>query len=218
MSKKIGIVRFLGTNCDRDIEQAVSEMGRTPEYLWFRDTFNISDYDALVLPGGFSYGDYLRTGALSARAPVMSSVRDAAAKGIPVLGICNGFQILCESGLLPGVLVRNQGLKFKDDWVQLSIQSTSTPWTSQYKAQEKIKVPIAHGEGCFYADRETVQRIRDQEQVWCTYDVNPNGSVYDIAGILNETKNVAGLMPHPERAIYNWLGSSDGRRFFQWLS
>lgn len=216
--KKIGIVRFLGTNCDRDIEQAVIEVGRTPEYLWYQNQFDTTDYDALVIPGGFSYGDYLRTGALSARAPVMKSVTEAAHKGIPILGICNGFQILCESGLLPGALMRNQGLSFKDEWVEMEVKNTQTKWTSKYHAQETLKMPIAHGEGRFYADVDTVKRLQDNSQIWCTYKNNPNGSVYDIAGIVNETQNVAGLMPHPERAFYGWMGSQDGRRFFEWLT
>jgi phosphoribosylformylglycinamidine synthase len=216
--KKIGIIRFLGTNCDRDIEQALRDVGRVSEYLWFKNRYRASDYDAFVIPGGFSYGDYLRTGALSARAPVMDTVREAAEAGTPILGICNGFQILCEAGLLPGVLMRNQGLKFKDEWVQITLGSAQSPWISGYQAESVLKVPIAHGEGRYYADPETLERLQDKEQILCTYRLNPNGSVCDIAGITNQNKNVAGLMPHPERALYKWMGSDDGRRFFEWLA
>lgn len=212
---KVGVIRFLGTNCDRDIIQAAHEVGAEAEFLWFQDQFDISKYDALVLPGGFSYGDYLRTGALSARTPVMKSVREAAAKGTPILGICNGFQILCESGLLPGVLLRNQNLKFIDQWEELEIMNTSNPWTKQYSKGQKIKLPIAHGDGRFFADTDKLKEIQDNDQILATYINNPNGSSFDIAGVAQN--NVVGLMPHPERAIYDWMGSTLGKGFFEWL-
>ncbi|MES2768138.1 MAG: phosphoribosylformylglycinamidine synthase subunit PurQ [Bdellovibrionota bacterium] len=214
---RVGVVRFLGTNCDRDIIQAAREFGAKAEFLWFQDQFNIDDYDAVVLPGGFSYGDYLRTGALSARTPVMKSVREFSQKGKPVLGICNGFQILCESGLLPGVLMRNQNMKFIDQWEELEILDNKNPWTQKYSVGQKIKLPIAHGEGRFFAENDTVKKIRDNNQILATYTNNPNGSAYDIAGITNDKKNVVGLMPHPERALYDWMGSSLGKGFFSWL-
>lgn len=214
---KVGVVRFLGTNCDRDIIQASKEFGAKPEFLWFQNQFNVNDYDVVVLPGGFSYGDYLRTGALSARTPVMKSVRDFAAKGKPVLGICNGFQILCESGLLPGVLMRNQGMKFIDQWEELVIKNNKNPWTQKYTVGQKIKLPIAHGEGRFFAEASTLKSLQDNDQVLATYSDNPNGSAFDIAGVMNEQKNVVGLMPHPERAIYDWMGSSIGKGFFEWI-
>jgi phosphoribosylformylglycinamidine synthase len=216
--KKIGVVRFLGTNCDRDILQASKDVNAYAEYLWYQDQFDTNDYDALVLPGGFSYGDYLRTGALSAKAQVMKSVHEFAKKGKPILGICNGFQILCEAGLLPGVLMRNQGLQFIDNWQELSMENTENPWTKQYKPKQKIKLPIAHGEGRFYADDATLKKLHDQNLILATYTKNPNGSCYDIAGIMNEQKNIVGLMPHPERAMHNWMGSDEGRGFFEWLS
>lgn len=214
---KLGVVRFLGTNCDRDIIQAGKEFGAKAEFLWFQDQFNVNEYDAIVLPGGFSYGDYLRTGALSARTPVMKSVREAAAKGTPILGVCNGFQILCESGLLPGVLMRNQNQKFIDQWEELEILDNKNPWTQKYSVGQKIQLPIAHGEGRFFAENEKLKSIQDCGQILAKYTNNPNGSCFDIAGVTNESKNIVGLMPHPERALYDWMGSSLGKGFFEWL-
>ena len=204
--KKIGIVRFLGTNCDRDIWQAVEMVGLKPEWLWYENQFQVNDYSALVVPGGFSYGDYLRCGALAAKAPVMKSVGEAAVKGVPVLGICNGFQILCETKMLPGVLVRNEKRKFIDRWVELKPE-TKTKWG----ADKPMHLPIAHGEGRFYAESDELKRLWDQDQVWLTYKENPNGALDDIAGVSNAGKNVCGLMPHPERAVAEWMGGSDGR-------
>ena len=209
MKKPVGILRFLGTNCDRDVWQAVEALGLEPRWLWQADTFTPEDYSAFVLPGGFSYGDYLRCGALAAKAPVMKSLAEAAGKGMPVLGICNGFQILCESGLLPGVLVRNEGRRFIDKWVDLKLMSR-TKWTS--KGQERMHLPIAHGEGRFFMQEDGLKKLFDKDQVWLTYGGgNPNGSLRDIAGVSNESKNVCALMPHPERAIHDWMGSEDGR-------
>lgn len=212
--KPVGIVRFLGTNCDRDVWQAVAATGGKPEWLWYTDQFAWQDYSALILPGGFSYGDYLRCGALAARANAMKSVREAATKGVPILGICNGFQILCEAGLLPGVLTRNLSQRFADGWVDLIPQAVSPQWAQ--KRKENIRLPIAHGEGRFYIDENGFKQISDQEQIWFRYAKNPNGSQADIAGVLNKNKNVAGLMPHPERAIYEWMGCTDGLSFFNW--
>lgn len=214
MSKKIGIVRFLGTNCDRDVWQAVESVGLEPEWLWYQDRYDLSPYRGIVLPGGFSYGDYLRCGALAAKSPVMSSVQEAADKGIPVLGICNGFQVLCESGLLPGALLKNNSLRFIDKWSSLKLQSTQSQWTGNYKSRSHAVLPIAHGEGRYFISQDEGKALWDNDQVWWTYDENPNGSVDDIAGVLNAQKNVAGLMPHPERAMFDWMGGEDGVDFF----
>lgn len=208
--KPIGIVRFLGTNCDRDVWQAVEALDLEPRWLWHEDTFKPSDYSAFVVPGGFSYGDYLRCGALAAKAPVMKSLSEAATAGFPILGICNGFQILCEAKLLPGVLVRNEGRKFIDKWVELRLEGDSR-WSNLEKGA-RVRLPIAHGEGRFYMEADDLSRLRERGQVWWTYsDGNPNGSLQDIAGVSNEKKNVCGLMPHPERAMFEWMGGADGR-------
>ncbi|GIL18402.1 MAG: phosphoribosylformylglycinamidine synthase subunit PurQ [Oligoflexia bacterium] len=210
--KKIGVVRFPGSNCDRDVFQYVQDHQYQAEYLWHLDQFNIHDYEGIILPGGFSYGDYLRAGALSARSPVMKSVADFAQKGRPVLGICNGFQVLVETHILPGALVQNSGLKFIDGWVNLKFENQSTFW-AQKESQKNIRLPIAHGEGRFYAPQAELEKIEDCGQVWLRYESNPNGSLNDIAGVLNRTKNVAGLMPHPERAYADWMGGIDGWSF-----
>ncbi len=209
--KTIGVVRFLGTNCDRDIWQAVEMAGARPQWLWYQDHFDPSDFDGLVIPGGFSYGDYLRCGALAGKAPVMSDVKAAAEKGVPVMGICNGFQILCETGLLPGALVRNENLRFIDQWSPLKLVNECPAWRSP---APEITLPIAHGEGRFVVDEGMEKQLWDQGQVWWTYKDNPNGSVGDIAGVLNSNKNVAGMMPHPERAVADWMGGIEGLAFF----
>lgn len=206
-SKKIGITRFLGTNCDRDIWRAVEELGYTPEWLWYEDSFNTDTYKAIMVPGGFSYGDYLRCGALAAKSNVMKSVGEAAQKGIPVMGICNGFQILCETKLLPGVLLRNEGQNFIDKWVTLKTKTQSNRWA----LKQEVSIPIAHGEGRYYVPQDDLKKIQDNDQIWVTYNDNPNGSVEDIAGVLNKEKNVGALMPHPERAMKDWMGSADGK-------
>ena len=216
MSRPVGIVRFLGTNCDRDVWQAVENLGLEPRWLWHEDHFQPSDYSAFVIPGGFSYGDYLRCGALAAKAPVMKSVGEAAAKGFPVLGICNGFQILCESQLLPGSLVRNVGRKFIDRWVEMKLENPSA-W-SNLEAGARVRLPIAHGEGRFYMEPGDLARLRERQQIWWTYTTdNPNGSMENIAGVCNEKKNVCGLMPHPERAMFDWMGGADGRAILSTL-
>lgn len=219
----VGVVRFLGTNCDADVFEAVKSAGHTPRWLWYQDTFNAADYSAVILPGGFSYGDYLRCGALAARAPVMKSVSETARKGVPVLGICNGFQILCEAGLLPGVLVRNSGLKFVDKWVNLHLRNESPHWRVQGSEARgavapRVKLPVAHGEGRYCLEEDQVKRLFDNEQVWWCYEKNPNGSIEDIAGVMNEKKNVAALMPHPERAMAAWMGGRDGAKFFEGIA
>jgi phosphoribosylformylglycinamidine synthase len=213
MALKVGITRFLGTNCDEDIRKWVLGKNFEAEYLWYEDRFEINKYDLVIIPGGFSHGDYLRCGALAAHTPVMKSVKEFAQMGKPVLGICNGFQILCEAGLLPGALLRNDSLKFKDQIVNLTFRNTENPFTKNAKQNQKIQLPIAHGEGHFYAEADQLKKIQDNGQIWLTYDKNPNGSLFDIAGIMNEKKNVCGLMPHPERALHTWMGTTDGEFF-----
>lgn len=213
----VGILRFPGTNCDRDVWQAVVVAKQTPNWLWHTDRFDWKAYGALIIPGGFSFGDYLRTGALAAMSPVMESVREAVQKGVPVLGICNGFQILCEAKLLPGILIRNESLKFRDRWVEIKMEQTNH-WSQKLKKNQTVKLPIAHGDGRYYVENELLKKIKDQEQIWCKYSDNPNGSIDNIAGVMNEAKNVAAMMPHPERAILNWMGSNDGFKFFEWMN
>lgn len=210
---KIGITRFPGTNCDEDIWQFAKTRGHQPLWLWHQDRFQSSAVDAVIVPGGFSYGDYLRCGALAAKSPVMDGVREVAAAGKPVLGICNGFQILCESGLLPGVLTRNDSRRFIDDWADLEVVSANSTFTGNKKTGDRLRLPIAHGEGRFLADEKELKRLQDNGQIWLRYIKNPNGSLRDIAGVLNQKKNVAGLMPHPERALFDWMGGIDGGSF-----
>lgn len=216
--KKVGVLRFPGTNCDEDVFKAVEEVGLKAEWLWHRDRFDFKDFTAFVLPGGFSYGDYLRCGALAALSPVMEDLKAAADKGYPVLGICNGFQILCETKLLPGALVRNHKGRFIDAWVDLEVKNHSSKVASKQKQGEVLKLPIAHGEGCFTIDQDGLKKIKDNGQIWLEYKNNPNGSMDNIAGVFNAQKNVAALMPHPERAMQEWMGGKDGQNFFtSWL-
>lgn len=214
MSLPVGVLRFPGTNCDRDVFEAVASQGATPQWLWHADRFDPKGYRALILPGGFSYGDYLRAGALAARSPVMESAREAAKRGVPILGICNGFQILCEAKLLPGVLIRNQGLRFIDDWVELKLAGQQPHFAKRLAPGVKARLPIAHADGRFFAEDDELKRLHDNAQVWWTYSNNPNGAAHDIAGVMNEAKNVAALMPHPERAMHEWMGGTDGAAFF----
>lgn len=216
MAKPVGVLRFLGTNCDRDVWQALEAMDLKPRWLWHEDQFDAAEFQGFVLPGGFSYGDYLRCGALAAKAPVMKSLGEAAAKGFPILGICNGFQILCESKLLPGALVRNEGRRFIDKWVELKLES-QTRFTAAGHVGSTLQLPIAHGEGRFVMEDWEVEELFDRGQVWWTYRQNPNGSLLDVAGVCNEKRNVCGLMPHPERAMFEWMGSQDGREIFSAL-
>ncbi len=213
MSKKIGVVRFLGTNCDADVLKWTKELGHQSDYIWFQDQFQIRDYDQIIIPGGFSYGDYLRCGAMAARSPVMKSVSEFAKAGKSILGICNGFQILCEAGLLPGALIRNESLKFKDEWTTLVVQNKKTFFGSQMTEKQELKLPIAHGDGRYFNTADGLKKLHDQNQVWLKYKKNPNGSLMDIAGIVSESGNVFGLMPHPERAKFDWMGSTDGQYF-----
>jgi phosphoribosylformylglycinamidine synthase subunit PurQ / glutaminase len=212
--KKVGVLRFLGTNCDQDVLNAVRNLGMQGEFVWYQDHFNWQTYSALLLPGGFSHGDYLRSGALAARAPVIESVRDAAKKGVPILGICNGFQILCETGLLPGALLRNTSLRFVDKWVRLKKVSSAPKFATGLTT---ARLPVAHGDGRYFIANDQLQELHENDQVWWTYEENPNGSIESIAGVMNREKNVAGLMPHPERAVADWMGSEDGVAFFKEL-
>ncbi|MBN8537901.1 MAG: phosphoribosylformylglycinamidine synthase subunit PurQ [Deltaproteobacteria bacterium] len=209
---KIGILRFPGTNCDYDIVEMVKAKSMTPVWLWHQDQFDPQSVDRVIVPGGFSYGDYLRCGALAAKSEVMKSVFEFAKKGRPILGICNGFQILCETGLLPGVLLRNQNLKFIDKWVDLQ-EENQNPYFNPKSSKKDIRLPIAHGEGRFYISREELKKIQDQNQIWLRYKEDINGSTERIAGIMNLEKNICALMPHPERALWDWMGGQDGFNF-----
>ena len=211
---RIGVVTFPGTLDDGDAARAVRLAGGTPVALWHASD-DVGGVDAVVLPGGFSYGDYLRCGAIAALAPVMSAVVEAAGKGMPVLGICNGFQILCEAHLLPGALVRNEGQRFVCREQKLAVENADTPWTSGFTRGQVITIPLKNGEGCFQADAETVARLEGEGRVAFRYvGVNPNGSVDDIAGVVSESGNVVGLMPHPEHAVESGFGpgGADGLR------
>lgn len=204
-----------GSNCDVDMFHAIKdELGEEVDYVW-HDTENLDEYDAILLPGGFSYGDYLRCGAISRFANAMKAVQKAAEQGKPILGVCNGFQILVESGLLPGALMRNENLKFMCRTVQLRVENNETMFTSQYGKDEVINIPIAHGEGNYYCDEATLKQLEENNQIAFRYVENPNGSVSDIAGIVNEKGNVLGMMPHPERAVDELLGGAEGLKVFQ---
>lgn len=209
------VLVFPGSNCDLDCYKAVEEtIGQPVDYVWHTET-DLSKYDAIIVPGGFSYGDYLRCGAIAQFAPVMNALKAAAEAGKYVIGICNGFQVLTEAGLLPGALLRNNSLKFRCHAATLRVESTTNPFTREYKLGEEINIPIAHGEGNYYCDDETLKELQDNGQIIFRYaGENPNGSVDDIAGISNKAGNVLGMMPHPERAIHELLGSEDGKRMF----
>lgn len=211
------VLVFPGSNCDLDCYKAVEAIGEPVDYVWHTTT-DLSGYDAIIVPGGFSYGDYLRPGAIARFAPVMEAVAQAAQRGALVLGICNGFQILLEAGLLPGAMRRNASLKFHCDTVTLRVENAQTPFTRGYRTGQTLRVPIAHGDGNYYCDAQTLERLRRNKQIVFRYaSGNPNGSVDAIAGICNEAGNVLGMMPHPERAMHRLLGSDDGRALFSSL-
>jgi phosphoribosylformylglycinamidine synthase len=213
---KFGIVVFPGSNCDRDCYNVPANvLGQETVYLWHKDA-NLKGVDCIILPGGFSYGDYLRCGAIARQSPIMKSVIDFANKGGFVIGICNGFQVLTETGLLPGVLMKNESLKFICRTVQLKVENTRTPWTKKYKEGEVIDMPIAHGDGAYFCDEVTLKRLKVNNQIVFRYHGgNPNGAMDNIAGIMNEKGNVLGMMPHPERISEKILGGTDGLRVFQ---
>jgi phosphoribosylformylglycinamidine synthase len=223
---KFGIVKFPGSNCDQDCYHVLANVfGQPVNYIWHKDT-TIGDADCVVVPGGFSYGDYLRTGAIARFSPAMKAVAKHANDGGLVIGICNGFQILCEAHLLPGALIRNKNLKFICESVHIRVEATGTPFTNACRQGQVLRVPIAHGEGNYFAERKIIEQLNREERVlvrYCTKDgkisdeANPNGSVENIAGICNEGRNVFGLMPHPERASESVLGSEDGRLIFESL-
>jgi phosphoribosylformylglycinamidine synthase subunit PurQ / glutaminase len=214
---RIGVVVFPGSNCDHDAWYAFSHnLGRPAEFVW-HDSTSLGDVDAVVLPGGFSYGDYLRCGAIAKFSPVMTAVKRFAAEGGPVLGVCNGFQILVEAGLLPGALLRNRDLKFVCREVTLRVETTDSPFTCGAQQGQLLRMPVAHGEGRYFADERTLDLLDAEDRVALRYADNPNGSLRDIAGILNEKRNVMGMMPHPERAADPLLGSTDGRAILESL-
>jgi phosphoribosylformylglycinamidine synthase len=212
---KFGVIVFPGSNCDHDAFFAVgNNLGQQAEYIW-HDSASLGDVDAVILPGGFSYGDYLRCGAIAKFSPVMQAVKKFAAGGGLVLGVCNGFQILVEAGLLPGALVRNRGLKFICRELRLRVATANSPFTSAAAPGQQLRLPIAHGEGCYVADERTLDELEAEDRVAFRYIDNANGSMRDIAGILNRERNVMGMMPHPERATEPLMGSTDGLVVFQ---
>jgi phosphoribosylformylglycinamidine synthase len=220
------VLQFPASNCDQDAVHALRDvLGHPARYVWHKET-SLGDADAVIVPGGFSYGDYLRCGAIARFSPVMQAVQQFAAGGGLVLGICNGFQVLCEAGLLPGALIRNRDLKFHCEHIYLKTLTTDSPFTNQIPSGRLLRIPIAHGEGCYFADEETLNKLKaDNRILWQYCDAqgeatersNPNGSLWNIAAICNERRNVAGLMPHPERACETILGSADGRLIFESL-
>jgi phosphoribosylformylglycinamidine synthase I len=224
---KFGVIVFPGSNCDHDAYHVISKhVGQPVSFVWHKET-DLSGYDALILPGGFSYGDYLRAGALARFSPVMASVKEFAARGGLVLGICNGFQILCEAGLLPGALMRNRDLHFRCEHVHVRVETNDTPFTNELGRGEVLRIPIAHAEGNYACDDATLAELRSEDRVifrYCdaggrtTDEANPNGARDNIAGICNRERNVVGMMPHPERACEDLLGSSDGRGVFRSLA
>ena len=211
---KIGVTIFPGSNCDRDALYAVERMGAEPVELWHADA-NLKGSDAVIIPGGFSYGDYLRPGAIARFANVMAPLEDFARSGGPVLGVCNGFQVLTEAHLLPGALLRNTGMRFVCRGVRVRVETTATPWTSSCDQAEELTLPVAHNEGNYFADPATLDLLEAEDRVVLRYLDNPNGSANDIAGICNEGRNVVGIMPHPERVSDEVLGSDEGVRILR---
>ena len=211
---KIGVIIFPGSNCDRDALYAVERVGADPVELWHADA-DLKGVDAAILPGGFSYGDYLRPGAIARFAKVMTPLEDFARSGGPTLGICNGFQVLTEAHLLPGALLRNTHMRFVCRRVRVRIETARTPWTASCEPGEELTLPVAHNEGNYFADSETLAQLEEEERVVLRYLDNPNGSANDVAGICNEDRNVVGIMPHPERVSDDLLGSDEGLRLLR---
>jgi phosphoribosylformylglycinamidine synthase subunit PurQ / glutaminase len=224
---KVGVVTFPGSNCDYDCYRALRETGDAEVVFLWHKAHDLEGVDAVFLPGGFSYGDYLRAGAIARMSPIMREVGEFARGGGPVVGICNGFQILCEAGLLPGALIRNRSLRFVSRPIHLRVERSITPFTSVYRPGQLLRVPIAHGEGCYYADERTLLQLEETGRVLFRYvdaageataEANPNGSLRNIAGIVNEAGNVLGMMPHPERVVDPLLGRPDGLGLFRSLT
>jgi phosphoribosylformylglycinamidine synthase len=215
---KSAVIVFPGSNCDRDMAEALRLVsGRAPAMIWHRESELPDGLDLIAVPGGFSYGDYLRSGAMAAQSPVMRAVKEAAERGVAVLGVCNGFQVLTEARLLPGALMRNAGIRFVCRDVTLRVENSQSAFTARYQAGEEIVIPVAHHDGNYQADAETLDRLEGEGRVAFRYDGDVNGSARGIAGILNEAGNVLGMMPHPERMIETAHGGEDGRRLFEGL-
>jgi phosphoribosylformylglycinamidine synthase I len=217
------VLQFPASNCDQDCVHAVRVLGHSANLVWHKET-SLGETDAVIIPGGFSYGDHLRTGAIARFSPIMQAVQKFADDGGLVLGVCNGFQILCEAGMLPGALIRNRDLQFHCEQVFLKTGNFETPFTSKIPREKILKIPIAHGEGCYFADAATLEKLKSNNQILWQYcdakgnltdSANPNGSLLNLAGICNERRNVAGLMPHPDRASEEILGSADGKFIFE---
>ncbi len=214
---RVGIVVFPGSNCDHDACYAVQQnLEQQADFIW-HESYSLGSVDAVILPGGFSYGDYLRTGAIAKFSPVMAAVKEFAHAGGPVLGICNGFQVLTEAGLLPGALVRNANLKFVCRTVPVEVVTTNSPFTHEAAKGQVLQLPVAHGEGCYIADEATLNQLEAEDQIVLRYRDNPNGSMRNIAGIVSKSRNVMGMMPHPERAADPLMGSTDGQILLQSL-
>ena len=215
---KSAVLVFPGSNCDRDLAVAIEQVtGRAPAMVWHRESELPEGTGLIAIPGGFSYGDYLRSGAMAARSPIMQAVSEAAGKGVPVLGVCNGFQVLTEAGLLPGALMRNAGLHFVCRTVGLKVENSQSIFTARYQSGEEIDIPVAHHDGNYQADPETLDRLEGEGRVAFRYIDECNGSARNIAGILNAQGNVLGMMPHPERVVEAAHGGTDGRRLFEGL-
>lgn len=212
---KIAVLVFPGSNCEHDVYHVLKhQLEIDVDFVWHQED-DLAKYDGVVLPGGYSYGDYLRSGAMAGRSPVLAAVRRRAEAGVPVLGICNGFQILCEGGLLPGALMRNAGLRFLGHPVTMRVERTDSPFTALYEKGQKVSMPVANFDGNYFAGEEDLNRLEGEGRVVFRYLDNPNGSVSDIAGIVNEKRNVLGLMPHPERVCDALVGGTDGLSLFQ---
>ena len=216
MSFRSAVITFPGSNCDRDMADALEKVsGTAPHRVWHGDAALPDGLDFIALPGGFSYGDYLRSGAMAARSPIMQAVIAAANRGVPVLGVCNGFQVLTEAGLLPGALMRNAGIRFVCREVKLKVENAQSLFTAGYSAGQEITIPVAHHDGNYFADSETLDRLEGEGRVAFRYAESVNGSARDIAGVLNAAGNVLGMMPHPERVIETAQGNTDGRALFE---